>query len=487
MTPSLKTRLTIPIIAGLVIVGLAAGWAIDTQIRQRLLEDFDKALVSRSDALVAIVGFDPPDDEEGEELPFVEFDFDAEMYPDYLAGGEAAMFQLWLPEDTIRSESLGDHSLPEPTSEAIVVRDHLLPDGRSGRLTLRRFAPNFDEDWGPTGRREANFHQQYPSWQRPQASIAVAVSREPLDDTLAFVRWSLVSALLGMVVLVSLLAWVFVDRGLQPLMRLVGRLSLVDSERLDQRLPEHDMPEEITPLALTMNSMLGRLEQAFQRERLFSRNVAHELRTPIAELQSIGEVGAMCPDDAEANARFFSDISRVSQRMDLMVTNLLMMARHESGQIECTWESVDLVAAMRNVSKRFSRECEERGTKLDLSLPESMTVKADKIYLDIVLSNLVSNAIHHGANGTVRTELVAIDGNAALAIENEAADLEQEDLPHLFDRFWRKDHSRTSDRHVGLGLPLVKTLAEVCGWSVNTELTDDRRFTVRIDQFALAE
>lgn len=487
MTPSLKTRLTLPIIAGLVIFGGVAGWAIDARIGERLLADFDHALVNRSQALVAIVGFDPPDEEEGEALPFVEFDYDAQMYPDYLAGGEAALFQLWLPEDTIRSESLGAHSLPRPSSEAAEIRDHPLPDGRPGRLVMLQFKPSFDEDWGPPGRREASFHQQYPTWQRPQAAIAVAVSREPLNDTLAFIRWSLISALLGMVVLVSLLAWVFVDRGLQPLMLLVGRLSLVDSDRLDQRLPEHGMPEEITPLALTMNSMLGRLEQAFQRERLFSRNVAHELRTPIAELQSIGEVGAMCPDDAEANARFFRDITRVSQRMDLMVTNLLMMARHESGQIECTWESVDLVAAMRNVSQRFSRECEERGTKIDLSMPESMSVKADKIYLDIVLSNLVSNAIHHGANGTVRTAVVEIDGHAALAIENEAVDLQQQDLPHLFDRFWRKDPSRTGDRHVGLGLPLVKTLAEVCGWSVNTALTDDRRFTVRIDQMALAK
>ena len=360
------------------------------------------------------------------------------------------------------------------------MQDTLLPDGRVGRMLTRRFKPQLDEDWGEDeAAKQANLATRYPGLEVPVVTLTVAVGREDLDDTLVFIRWVLGGGLLLLMGIVGTLVRIATTRGLKPLNKLVGQLDEINSEKLDARLKHEGLPEEVAPLAETMNSLLDRLELSFQKERQFSRNIAHELRTPIAELRSIGEVGEQWPNDPTANAQFFGDILQIGNRMDLMVTNLLTMARQESGQIQCAWESLELIDTIQVVKNRFRGECEEKGSVVSLH-GQPIAVQADRIYLDIIAANLLSNAVHHG-RGNIDVHVYSDGARAGFAVENPAELLTEDDLPYLFDRFWRKDTARTSGRHAGLGLALVKSLSEVCEWSVRAELTGKRTLRVRVE------
>lgn len=489
---SLKLWLTLPVILAFVVMGLITFFFLEQQIRSRLEAEFDAGLETRLRFFVTLTMYDAADPDEGRPEPDVEFDFEPHVMPEFARVEQASYFELWKGETTFaRSRSMRDGHLARARVAlgTLDLRDHRLPDGRAGRVATMRFLPAFDEDFGETPEvRAVTFAREHPGWQRPEMTIAVAVSRESLDNTLGYVDGLLGAGLLSLLLVVSLLIWLGTTLGLKPLAGLVHQLDAIRGDRLDARLAEHGLPREVAPLAGTMNQLLMRLEQAFERERLFSRNIAHELRTPIAELLSIGEVGAQWPEDPAANARFFADIAKIAHRMDLIISNLLMMARQESGLMTCAMEPVDLIDALRATTQRFRAELADEGVQLHLSAPERLVIEADRVCLDIVLSNLTSNAIHHGgADGERRTEVSRQGSTAELVFENPANGLVEHDLPLMFNRFWRKDAARSVGRHVGLGLPLVRALAEACGWTVSVQLTPSRRFRIAIANIRLAE
>ena len=483
ITHSIKNALIVPLMLAFLVLGIAAYWLLGNQIQHRLLAEFDQALLTRAQMMITLTSFEEADLEEDETEPYVEFEFSSDFMPEFAVETGGSYFQLWLPEEELaRSGSLGELELQRPDTygREYLVQDVVLPDGREGRMLTQRFIPQLDEDWGEAiEQKHANLASRYPGLQLPLITLTVAVGREGLDRTMAFINWVLGAGLLTLMLVIGMVARVATTRGLKPLNDLVAQLGAINSEKLDARVTQEGLPEEVAPLAKTMNCLLDRLEKAFQKERQFSRNIAHELRTPIAELRSIGEVGEQWPDDPETNSQFFHDILKIGNRMDLMVTNLLTMARQESGQIQCAWESLNLTESIQGVKQRFRGECEEYGLVMSLH-GDAVTVQADRIYLDIITANLLSNAVHHGG-GNIEVHVYSDGDRAGFAVENPADMLSQDDMPHLFDRFWRKETSRTSGRHAGLGLALVKSLSEVCEWSVHAELTRQKILRIRID------
>ena len=483
MSHSLKNTLTVPVMVAFLVLGAATYWLLDRQIHDRLLAEFDRALITRAQVMITLTSFEEADLEEDEPEPYVEFEFESDFMPEFVESEGGSYFQLWLPEEELaRSDSLGEGDLTRPESPEgeYLLRDVTLPDTRPGRMLTRRFTPQLDEDWGEDdGAKLANLATRYPGLEVPVITLTVAVGREGLDDTLAFINWVLGGGLLILMGIVGGVLRLATSRGLKPLNQLVGQLDEINSEKLDARLQHQGLPKEVAPLAHTMNSLLDRLELSFQKERSFSRNIAHELRTPIAELRSIGEVGEQWPNDPKANLQFFGDILQIGNRMDLMVTNLLTMARQESGQIQCAWESLELVDTIHGVKNRFRGECDEKGAVMTLH-GRPISIQADRIYLDIIAANLLSNAVYHGM-GNIDVHVYSDGACAGFAVENTAEILNEDDLPFLFDRFWRKDTARTSGRHAGHGLALVKSLSEVCEWSVRAELTRQKTLRVRVD------
>lgn len=476
---SLARDIAWPLLVAMLIAGVAAYLWLDWSLEQQLTERFDQQLLNQSSSLSAVTRFEVADPEEDQEKPWVEFDFDPENFPRYEAGADAEYFELWLDGEALgRSRSLPAAGSLLPVGQRLMqppgtlrFQDQTLPDGRRGRQLLRYFLPVFDEDWHSDGeQREQVFSEQYPGQTRPLVGLALAVDRAPLDAMIGQVRRVLALSIGGLLALSAALLPILVRRGLGALHALNRRLAAVDVDHLQTEFDRTEVPRELHPMLDALNALLRRIELAFDKERLFSRNVAHELRTPIAELRSLADVGGQWPDDANASREFFRLVGQSALRMDRLVANLLLLARHEQQTVHPDWQAVDLAAEIDATLLRHQAENDIRSRQ-----PRPCPIRADPCLLQSILNNLVDNMLQHRSSASDCEILCSRDGaQLSLQTSNPAAALTAADLDQLFDRFWRKDEARSGDRHSGLGLCLVKTLCQSMGWQVSAHL-DDRQ------------
>jgi len=289
-----------------------------------------------------------------------------------------------------------------------------------------------------------------------------------------------------------LLAMVFlirlgITRGLRPVRALTAEVASLDQDNLDVRVTEPVGASELLPVSNHLNQALQKLEEAFHRERSFSGNVAHELRTPIAELRSYAEVGRKWPRDEKLAEKFFGELVGLADDMERTVVNLMMLSRLDSGEIETDIADVDLTQLIDKAWSRLRVQAEEHNSSLELNAPAALMVKTDAGKLALIVSNLFSNAISHSPEGSTVTVDAQVHGDEVnITVSNRADDLRENDLRFLFDRFWRKDTARTAGRHVGLGLSIVKALSDVLGVRVDPRLSDQRDFEVTLGGLSAA-
>lgn len=227
--------------------------------------------------------------------------------------------------------------------------DVILPDGRAGRPVEVRFVPYRDDE----AEAEGDGDEQTGQPERPvpradslaadvYADIAVARGMEDLDQLFADVRTTLVVAFVLLMGAAVLLVRLSVDRGLKPLNKIASKVRNLDADKLNTRLPDTPGGNELMPITRQINDLLERLSAAFQREKRFSGNVAHELRTPIAELRTMAEVGKEWPADRDMVKDFFNELVYLADDMKRTVTNLMMLSQLDAGT-----QRVDMVPINR--------------------------------------------------------------------------------------------------------------------------------------------
>jgi two-component system sensor histidine kinase QseC len=220
-----------------------------------------------------------------------------------------------------------------------------------------------------------------------------------------------------------------------------------------------------------LNGLLARLDESFARERSFSANLAHELRTPLSELRAVTDVALKWPEDTASHLEAIAEVRGIGLQMERVVVNLLALARFD-GRQHTVWPSeVSLGALAASCWNAVASEAGDKGIGLQLDIPEGLAVVTDREKLALILSNLFSNAVAHGSPGGVVTCSGSMDGESfVLRVGNPAGSLTPEDLPRIFDRFWRKDPARSGGRHAGLGLALVSALCGLLGFEKEARL-----------------
>ena len=470
-TRSIRRQLTVTIVAGTLILLFVAGSILLGVIHRRLVGNFDQLLDAEAEMLIRnaerkgrVLFWDVPDT--------------------YSAGSrgdaEPAYCQLFLKDGSVvgLSQTLGTDDLPRLDARDSAVWDARLPNGHRGRLVQRSFYPKVGEadmQVLPDDPQEQSF--EIPATVDPAAVelvLVVARSREPLDALLG----SLHLAVGGVAVMLALalagLVRRAITRALLPIEEINAQISAIAPAALDKRLHISAPPVELAAIEATVNRLLTRVEQAFERERRFSNDLAHELRTPIAELRMACEVGARWPDDPESTRQFFLDTREIALQLEKIVSALLTLSRCEAGNAVLQMRQIELQA--------FVHSCWlHPDVPLQGSIPPDLVIECDEDILRLILRNLMENAISHREPGTpVEGTAVSNSNGVELRLTNTAWDLEPADLAHVFDRFWRKDEARTDRRHIGLGLSISRALCEMLGLRLDVALIDGGRFQASI-------
>ncbi len=458
---SLRGRLTGWLLAGMGLLLTAGGLVLNHIIGAQLLRTSDAALTSRARSLGTLA--------EEEEDGKIWLEFSGEFMPEFERTEKPDYFQLWLRGGPVigRSRSLGSLNLSRvdaPLGQPL-LSDIDLPDGRRGRQVEISFRPRREELEAEEKEGLTPNPPSEATGDGPSVTLVVAHGREELDALLASVRVALTLTVLGLLGGTILLVKSVVGLSLAPLDNLARRLETIDAESLGQELPEAaDLPAELVPVVQHLEELLARLEESFARERSFSANLAHELRTPLAELRAATEVALKWPDGESSELDVIAEIRGIGLQMERVVVNLLALARYDGKQHEIWPSEVSLRELAASCWSACAPEAEGEGIALQLEVPDDLIVVIDREKLALILSNLFSNAVAHGRRGSPVTCSAAMEGaEFVLRVGNQTDRLAAEDLPRMFDRFWRKDAARTDGCHAGLGLTLVAALCGLLG------------------------
>ncbi|MEE9393102.1 MAG: histidine kinase dimerization/phospho-acceptor domain-containing protein [Planctomycetota bacterium] len=237
-------------------------------------------------------------------------------------------------------------------------------------------------------------------------------------------------------------------------------------------MPEDGLHREVQTLASTLNDLLERLDASFERERRITANLAHELRTPIAELRSASDVAERWNQDVELEENLRQVAAETSRRMHRIVNGLLHMARIESGEVQVERIPVDLGAIVDESWQEQLHQAETRQIEIECAAEQAI-LESDPALLRIVISNLINNAVFHADAGTkIESRLFEGEGRVRWRLANEARDLSEADLEHLSEPFWCRDGSRARSEHVGLGLALAERTTTLLGGQLYYRLED---------------
>lgn len=451
MTASIRRRLTVSLLLTLFIVFMAGMAALYVAVRGEFIESYDDALTAQARAISTLVTVD----DDGT----VRLDFSDRFMRGFDDDEAHDFYQLWdaTGRTLARSESLEkEPDLPLRTDE---LKD---PEYFFMRLAHDRPARAIGIEFEPRrARRDSKV-------ERPELRLVVATRSEHLDHELRELLVGTAAWAAGLLLAIGLLVPWLLYRGLKPLERLAGEVARVDATTLDTRLATAGLPRELTPITTTLNALLARLEESFARERRVSAAMAHELRTPIAELRTLAESALKWPDARPPDTD--SDALAIATQMEALVTRMLALARSESGQLVAAIERVDLPQAVHRAWQPISTAAQARGMRANLALAPA-TLDADPALLQSILTNLLENAVQYGPAGSV----IEVTGAAAgeryrLSVANEAPGLAAADVERLFERFWRGEAARSGGVHMGLGLALVREFAQAMGWEVDARL-----------------
>jgi len=467
---SIRRRLLLVLASGFTLLIGGAGIYLERTLASRVTEEFDDSLVTRARALAQLTEH---------EAGHVEFDYVPAHMPEYERSRRPAYFEFWLEDGTplFRSPHVPGDLLDGP-DQSSPPRDLRLADGRKCRVVVLRFLPRPSEDGEgqaeASGKRTAT--EALPV---KEVVLAVAEGRERLDALIITTRVS-VFGVGGLAVLLAvLLVWRALAIGFRPIYHIADQVSRLDESQLAGRVGVAPMPRELAGIVTQLNALLSRLHEAFERERRFTGNVAHELRTPLAELRSLAEVAVAWPDDREAVQAFFLDVQNISGRMQGVITNLLLLARCQAGIEHVLPEPVNLRDELAAVWGRLGAKV--ASATLDLAVPDDVHLATDRRKLATLLENVLGNAAQYAVpDSSVRCRATVEDASFELEVSNPAERLSDEEMAALAEPFWRKESAGSSEGHAGLGLALVTALAPILGLSVSIGQAADGRFCVRI-------
>ncbi len=316
-----------------------------------------------------------------------------------------------------------------------------------------------------------------------QTRVAIAVGRTTNDivSVLAIFRMVILNSSIFVVILAGVGGVFLTDRTLKPVEQIAEAARTIGESDLSRRI-EVQTDDELGLLAATLNGMIGRLEEAFKKERQFVADASHELRTPLAIIQAESSL-ALEKDRSQAEYR--RSLELVSQEIEFMsqiVGKMLLLARSDSGSEPIDFEDVKLKPLLAELAQDLDLLVQDKGLTLELGSMDELKVRGDRIKLRQLFLNILDNAVRYTpGGGTITASLARRDGQAVASVSDTGIGIPAEHLPFIFDRFYRVDKARTaSDGGTGLGLSIALSVAKMHGGGIEVESEPDKGTTFRV-------
>jgi heavy metal sensor kinase len=293
----------------------------------------------------------------------------------------------------------------------------------------------------------------------------VGASLEDRDETVrSFLALLLVVGPIALLVM-SAIGYGLATAALRPVESMRREAAAISASEPGRRLPLPRARDEVHRLGETLNAMLGRLEDALERERGFVADAGHELRTPLANLRAELELALRRPRTEEELVQAVRSAAEETERLARLAEDLLLIARSDQGQLPLRREEIEAGELLRSVAERFEQRLDAENRTIGVEASARIVLDADRARLEQALGNLVENALVHG-EGAVVLRASAANGYVELHVSDAGQGFATAFLPHAFDRFSRADGARTGPG-TGLGLAIAEAIAKAHGGSAH--------------------
>ena len=312
--------------------------------------------------------------------------------------------------------------------------------------------------------------------------LQVGESLSQLNATLQSIIFALLLISPFVLLLSALGSYWLARRAFRPILYLTRTAREINAGDLHRRVPIPHAKDEVYDLALTLNDMIGRLDQSFARQRRFVADASHELRTPVTVIRTITDIALENSLTLDEYSGILRDINCETERLGQLISDLLALARVDEGQLLLDREPVRLDLLALDVAAALEPLALERGITLDVEAPASATVCGDTARLIQMMMGLVDNAlIYTNALGTVTLIVTCDRDNARFAVCDTGIGIAPEDVAHIFERFYRADLARSrAAGGSGLGLSIVDWIVRSHHGSITVESQEGQGSTFTV-------
>ncbi len=436
--------------------------------RQYLINQFDQELQADFQNVVGMTKIWP----DGE----IWVDLDSEVLTAYAATGNK-LFEVWTGDGTesldrsliLEQQDIHINRTVRPADNGPAIFDTQLPDNQqSSHRNFRAAIQTVYPQWGwddITPELEVS-----DEIKDTKVEVLAGRDRAPLDHDLNMLLLWFAGLTLSLPILLFAVVWYGIGKGLAPLKRLTYQVGEIKSTNKLERL-DSQWPIELQPPAEKINELLDRLEDHFLRERRFTSSAAHELRTPISELQLATEVALRSKDQPRRLLTAVQQAHTLAGKMAELVNSLSLLSRQQRDEYSVDRTTVDLVRLLRETISQYESMLKQRDLTISVELPDSQHLYSDSTLIQSIIRNLLNNAVSYAPEHTKISIELDVSGEKKdrlqLSIRNICPQIQEQDLRHMFEPFWRKESVYSHQQHFGLGLAITREACELLGFQLD--------------------
>ncbi len=302
------------------------------------------------------------------------------------------------------------------------------------------------------------------------AYVIIAMSIDDFDIVLILQKVLLISFPIILIVL-FIIARFFAGRSIKPINLITSTANSITRDNLSKRIPLPQNKDELYQLSNQINELLDRIEKAVEREKKFTSDASHELRTPLAVIKGTLEVLIRKPREKQEYESKINFCIKEVDRLNILVDQLLLLARFENEKQNIKSESILLNALLLDTSARFSQKIKDKQCKISNEFEEDFYIQSDYNLVSIILSNIFSNALKYSEDCSNVIVKLYNEGNiVTCSITDEGIGISEEDKDKVFNSFFRSESlNHPNIKGTGLGLSIVKRLCELLNITINIE------------------